>query len=100
VAELPPLDEGIFGGKCDPMLTCSFASATVKAKHHANVLECVMQDELQVPCTEPVMAGSIKVSLYNWNQTNKNDLVRTLDFKYKNGLSLAQRSFAAGSGGS
>ena len=90
---LPAMDEGYFGGKCDPYPRVDFAGVWEKGKHVTGQSVDIMQ-EIQIPVMEPIIGSQILFSLYDWDQAGSDDRIVTVSLSYpeaKEGEYLAPR---------
>lgn len=78
---LPAMDEGYFGGKCDPYPRVDFAGVFEKGKHVTGQAVDILQ-EIQIPVMEPIIGSQIRFSMYDWDQAGSDDRIQTVSFSY------------------
>jgi hypothetical protein len=82
VCDLPQMDEGLIGEKCDPYIVVEFGGRSNKSNkrkgQNANFLE-----EIQIPVNEPIMSDVVKISLWDFDNVAKDDLIATTTLSYK-----------------
>lgn len=78
---LPAMDEGLFGGKCDPYASVAFAGHAVKGRHKVGQAVNLMT-ELIVPVTEPTMSNAVRLSLYDYDKGSSDDRIATVTLDY------------------
>lgn len=79
---LPQMDQGFFGGKCDPYAMVQFAGISAKTKHKSGTSTEILQ-EIQIPVMEPVMSGKVLFSIYDWDAAGTDDRIKTSMFNYR-----------------
>ncbi|MES1910298.1 MAG: hypothetical protein MHM6MM_002918, partial [Cercozoa sp. M6MM] len=80
VRDMPVMDTGVIGGKCDPFVSVHFASNKVKTSTGKGL--CHRFDEaLSLPVFEPVLSQCIVVKVKDWD-VGSDDLIGTAFFDY------------------
>lgn len=80
--DLPEMDDGLIGSKCDPYVMVEFGSNRLKSDRKKGV-NVSFNQEIQVPVFEPVMSDNLKVQLWDYDIGPQNDdLISTTGLSY------------------
>ncbi|MES1914224.1 MAG: hypothetical protein MHM6MM_006322, partial [Cercozoa sp. M6MM] len=80
VRDLPVMDTGVVGGKCDPFVSVHFASNKVKTRTGTG-LNYRFDESISLPVFEPVLSQCITIKVKDWD-VGSNDLIGTAFFDY------------------
>jgi len=83
VDELPVMDEGLIGGKCDPYVRVEFAGIDISTPHDKSGLKVDILTELSIPVMEPTMSSTIKIHVYDYDQAGSDDRIASFTYDYE-----------------
>ena len=71
-------------GSCDPFVMAEFGNAKVVSKHKSNDRNPVYYMKIYVPYTEPCVSENLNLKIYDYDSTDKDDLIGTVHIKKSN----------------
>ncbi len=89
---LPKMNSALNGSPCDPYVAVEFGGLVMKTKHGKGQ-KWDWNEELSIPVMEPVMASTIKISVYDWDRIGKDNLIGTFQVEYND---VKQAALASG----
>eukprot|EP00456_Euglypha_rotunda_P035085 TRINITY_DN2705_c0_g1_i5.p1 TRINITY_DN2705_c0_g1~~TRINITY_DN2705_c0_g1_i5.p1 ORF type:complete len:970 (-),score=172.98 TRINITY_DN2705_c0_g1_i5:22-2667(-) len=82
VDDLPVMDDGLIGGKCDPYVRVEFAGIDIRTDWKTGLKVDFLQ-ELTIPVMEPTMSNTIKIHVYDHDQAGSDDRISSFTFDYE-----------------